>query len=404
MPDTGGPLAKLHVLVNGDPAKLLEGAAEAFLQAPRPPAAGSAWPPYLLVLRQGGLRDDLLELAAAGGVPGWFDPPVCVFHELPAWLGASELRPLGDFERAALLGSIIRAGAGPTFRDRESDFLGAVEQLFGELRSETVTPDAYAAAVASLGKREQFEKDRDAELVSLYTAYVGELERLGRRDGRDMLADAATAVRASPTGLAERLGGRREIRILGLADLRGGWRPLLSALNQSPALDRIGLYLTGDLPVSPELVSSIERIPGTGMATELFAPASAQAGKFELVSEPDVDRELAAVSSKVRALIDAGTPPHRVAVVSRDARPYGDFAIRALAAAGVPATARRRIAYREVPAVRAVLALLEAGAEGWTRHGLTELGSQPYFAGDVDGRVVNFIGYRERVAGLDGWT
>ncbi|MGH7629142.1 MAG: PD-(D/E)XK nuclease family protein, partial [Gemmatimonadales bacterium] len=123
-----------------------------------------------------------------------------------------------------------------------------------------------------------------------------------------------------------------------------------------------------------------------------------------LVSEPDVDRELEAVSSKVRALIDAGTPPHHIAVVSRDARPYGDFAIRALAAAGVPATARRRIACREIPAVRAVLALLEAGAEGWTRHGLAELGSQPYFGGDVDARVVNFIGYRVRVAGLDGWT
>ncbi len=366
--------------------------------------AGSVWPPYVLALRQGGLRDDLFELAAARGVPGWFDPPVCVFHELPAWLGASELRPLGDYERAALLGSILRAGASPTFRDRASDFLGAVEQLFGELRSEAVTPDAYVAAVASLGEREQFEEARDAELVRLYSVYVGELERLGRRDGRDTLADTATAVRTSHASLAERLGGRREIRILGLADLRGGWRQLLSALNESPALDRIVLYLTGDLPVSPELVYSIEHIPGNGMATEPFTPASARAGRFGLVSEPDLDRELEAVSSKVRALIDAGAPPHRIAVVSREARPYGDFAIRALAAAGVPATARRRTAVREIPAVRAVLALLEAGAEGWTRHGLAELGSQPYFAGDVDARVVNFIGHRERVAGLAGWT
>jgi ATP-dependent helicase/nuclease subunit B len=361
-------------------------------------------PPYLLALRQGGLRDDLFELAAARGVPGWFDPPVCVFHELPAWLGASELRPLGDFERAALLGSIMRAGAGPTFRGRESAFLGAVEQLFGELRAEAVTPDAYAAAVASLGEREQFENDRDAELVRLYGAYVGELECLGRRDGRDALADTATAVHASPARLAERLGGRREIRIVGVADLRGGWRALLSALSQSPALDRIVLYLTGDLPVSPELVASTGHLPGTPLAADLLAPASERAGRVALIREPDVDRELEAVSSKVRALIDAGTPPHRIAVVSRDARPYGDFAIRALAAAGVPATARRRIAYHEIPAVRAVLTLLEAGAEAWPRHRLAELGAQPYFAGDVDTRVVNFIGYRERVAGLDSWT
>ncbi len=152
------------------------------------------------------------------------------------------------------------------------------------------------------------------------------------------------------------------------------------------------------------MVASIERTPGTGIATELFAPALVRTGRFGLIGEPDVDRELEAVSSKVRALIDAGTPPHRIAVVSRDARPYGDFAIRALADAGVPATARRRIGYREIPAVRAVFALLEAGAEGWTRYGLAELGSQPYLAGDIDPRVVNFIGHRDRVAGLDGWT
>ncbi len=115
--------------------------------------APSARPPYLLALRQGGLRDDLFDLAAARGVPGWFDPPLCVFHELPGRLGASELQPLGDFERAALLGGIMRTEACPTFRDRENDFLGAVEQLFGELRSEAVAPDTYAAAVASLGTR-----------------------------------------------------------------------------------------------------------------------------------------------------------------------------------------------------------------------------------------------------------
>lgn len=393
----------MHIVVNGDPAALLEQAAEAFLQA-SPPLPGSPWPPYLLALRQGGLRDDLFELAAARGVPGWFDPPVCVFHELPAWLGATGARPLGDYERAALLASIVRAHGGSTFGGREGDFIDAIEQLFGELRAESVTPEAYAAAVAALGEREPFESNRDAELVQLYTAYTGALDRLGRRDGRDALFDSAAAVRASPSGLVERLGGRREIRIVGLADLRGGWRPLLSALNESPAVDRIVLYLAGDLPVASELVASTERITGTGIAVALFSPASEQAGRFEVIGESDMDRELEAVGSRVRALIENGTPAHRIAVIARDARPYGELAIRALASAGVPATARRRIAYREIPAIRAVLALLEAGADGWTRHGLAELGSQPYFAGDVDPRVVNFIGYRERVAGLAGWT
>ena len=53
------------------------------------------------------------------------------------------------------------------FAGRENDFLGAIDQLFGELRSEGVSPEAYAAAVAALGERERFENDRDEALMRL---------------------------------------------------------------------------------------------------------------------------------------------------------------------------------------------------------------------------------------------
>jgi len=390
-------MATLNVVIGPDPAALLEHAASGFLEVPRTPADGPfPSPRYLLVLRQGGLREDLFRIATGRSVPGWFDAPVCVFHELPAWLGATARPPLGDFERAALLEHVLRENAAEMFHGREGAFLSAAEQLFGELCAEDVAPGTFATAVESLAGREEFERRRDAALARTYSAYVAALARLGRRDGRDALADTASAIRAAPELLAERLGGRRELRILGLTDLRSGWKPLLTALLAAPAIDRVTLYATESPTLPPDLVATREQIPGGDGAAE-------PSGAVEVIGAVDADAELDAVAARIRALVDAGATFHRIAVISREARPYTDLAIRALSRAGLPATARRRTGYREIPVVRAVLALLRAGAGGWTRHGLVELGSQPYLASSVDARVVNYLGFRERVTGLDGW-
>lgn len=383
-------MPSIHVVTGSAPGSLLELAAGPFLDAAE--ATGPfASPPCLLVLRQGGLRDDLYRLAAGRGVRGWFDPPLCVFHELPAWLGTTSRIPLKEFERAALVAGSLRDHGGPTFHHRANEFAGAVEQLFGELRAEAVAPDQFAAAVSRLGPREAFQEQRDADLVRAYAAYVAELDRLGRRDGRDTLVDCALALGTDPSRCADRLAGRREIRIFGLADLRGGWRIFLPALKASPALDRVILYTASKLPFPPGLVDSWESVPGPK------SPA------VKVIAEPDPDRELEAISSQIRDLIEGGVPADRIAVVPRQARPYADWAIRALARAGIPATSRRRIAWREVPCIRALLALIAAAADGWTRHGLAELGAQSYFASEIDERVVNFIGFRERITGLAAW-
>ncbi len=394
-------IPKLHLVVSVDPGVLLERAAEGFLI----PAATRRKdpfpsPPYLLVLRQGGLRDDLFRLAAERGVPGWFDPAICVFQELPAWLGATGRQPLGDFERAALLEHLLRQVGGRVFRGRDGVFLAPIERLFGELTGEAVTAEAFAAAVGALPEREAFEARRDEALGEVYGAYREVLERDARRDGRDTLADVAAAVRADPEGLAARLGGRREIRVVGLSDLRGGWRLLLDALATSPAVDRMMIYHTEPLPIE----AAVEELPGPDSPAARLFRVPDPVGVAGIVAARDEDSELEAVASRVRALVDGGVPPDRIAVVARDGRPYVDLALRALAAAGVPAAARRRVALRTIPVVRAVIALLEAAAAGWTRHALAGLGAQPYFAADVDARVVNFIGFRQRVTGLAAWS
>lgn len=386
-------MAKISVVVSRDPASLLERAAEPFLHSSeRTVAEAFSSPGCLLALRQGALRDDLYRLAAGRGVRGWLDPAICIFQELPAWLGSTTRAPLGAFERAALIAHVLREHGGSLFRGRERAFLASVESLFGEFVAESVAAADFRAAAARCGVREEFETTRDDVLIAAYGRYLVELDRLNKRDGHDSLADAADAIDADAAGLAERLRGRREIRVFGLADLRGGWRRLLAALDRSPAVDRVIVYATDDPALPAELGASVERLETIGRATVVT-----------VIAAVDADDEMGQVAIRARTLVENGTAPDRIAVVSREARPYGEAALRALERHGLPATTRRRVRYREIPVARAIVSLLKAAADGWTRHELAELGSQPFFASDVDARVINFIGYRRRVMDLDGW-
>ncbi|HXE56760.1 MAG TPA: PD-(D/E)XK nuclease family protein [Gemmatimonadales bacterium] len=413
--------AAVRLVLATDPRLLLERAAEEHLRPPVPRDDGTfPTPGCLLALRQGGLRDDLLALARTRGVAGWLDPAIAVFHELPRWLGATERRPCDDFERAVILGGALRRLGGEVFGrlNRPEAFLRALDRLVGELAAEGVTPDAFRRALESRRGRDEFEKARDHELAHLYQDYVDTLARHGLRDGRDTWLDCATALASDPAALARRLGGRREIRLVGLADLRGGWRPLLRALASSPTLDRIVIYSSepldlGDLPVTVERLEEPEtaatrlfRVEPAAGAPTTDAPttdAPATGPEIHGIDAPDVERELEEVARRVRALVDAGVPPTEIAVVARQARPYLDLAISALEKFGLPVTARRRIGLREIPAIRAVRALLAAAAGNWERHGLVELAEQPYVAAELDAQVINFAGFRRRIAGLGQW-
>ena len=401
-------MPELRLIVSRDPARLLEHAAEGFLTLLRAtPENAFPSPPYLLALRQGGIRDDLIALAAERGATGWFDPPLCVFHELPRWLGATDREPCADFERLVLLTTVLRsAGTGVFARlERLEDFVDPVDRLFGELAGEEVTPDEFRTAIGRVSDRGSFERARDADLERAYRAYMTELDRVGMRDGRDTWVDCARALRADPEALVARLGGRREIRIFGLSDLRQGWRALLRALVESPALDRIALYSSEELDLGAGLEPRIEWLDGTHpIADRLFKAEEQSDVQFDLIVAADVDREVEETARRVRALAEQRVPLQRIAVVSRQARPYTDLVVSALERFGVPATARRRIGYTEIPVVRAVLGLFAAAAEGWSRHGLAELASQPYFANELDVRVINFLGFRERLLGLGKWA
>ena len=377
---------------------LLTSAASAFL-APQPRGL-SATPPYLLLLRQGGLRDDLLSLAAEHGVPGWFDPPLAVFAQIPDVLGATETRPLGDYERMVLIERALRdvtadAGDNSIFRslERPESYLDALDRFFGELVSEGVSPEDLEDATKQAPGLDAFERRRDAEVAHVYRRYSALLDEAKARDGRDRLIDTARAIARDPNRFAVRLGGRREIRIVGLQDLKGGWIALLRALVASPALDTVRIYTSTQLRLPADLAVVDVHVPDV---------EASPAVRHAFVA-PDADREVEEIAVRVRRLVDSGTPPHRIAVVARQARPYVDLLCDALDRLRVPVTARRRHGFAGIPVVRALLTLFRVAAEGWTRRGLVDLAEQPHLGIRLATRIIDDIGYRRRVTGLDGW-
>ena len=426
-------MSRLRVITACDPLLLLRHAASGFLQ-PRIATAAVPYPTveYLLCLRQGGLRDDMIRMAGDAGVRGWFDTPLCTLQELPEWLGVIAPSAVNEYERRVILSEILRDHSDATFARgaRAMEFAGDIDVLIGELISEGIDVDTLERALQStavLASCDPFEATRDADFLSIYRAYSDMLTHLVRADGRDALSYAAQAIIGGQAALGERLRGRREIRIYGLADLRGGWRALLAALASSPDLDQVVIYTSAELDFG-DLVVQREQLKETSTAaSRLFIeaptnvdasvrgsdPGPARVGMTQPGHErsavthivaPDLERELDTVASQIRALINQGTPPHRIAIVARSARPHVDQAISALKKVGVPATARQRLGLREVPVVRAMSTVLTAAAEGWTRYGLSHVVRSPYIECDVDPRILDFIGYRRRVTGLGQWV
>lgn len=391
----------LRVVVRLDPAALLAAATEDLFPAPAA-TTGAPWPtlPSWLVLRQGGLRDDLHRLAAQRGASGWFDAPICTFAELAArWLPRDVVpSPLSSEERLAMLSALAqREGAGVFDGHGSSDaWLPAIDRLIGELVSEGVTVDALAQAMAQRQSADDFEVRRDRALLAIYGAWHNTLARAARSDGRDRLVRLAAHINAHPDRFAQTLGARRDVRLVGLADLRGGWTGLLRALVASPALDAVTVFASHALEIPfvlpGDLSMHYDRDPGN-----VAAPVT-------LLEAPDVARETELVAVRVRELLDAGAAPSRIGVFYRGARPGVDAMASALGTLGVPVTARRRTALATTGPARAVRALLNAAASGWTRQSVMEIAEQPLLASGLAPDVLESAASWQVITSLDEWT
>lgn len=407
---------RIELVSAHSPERLLQHAAEPLLVAPSARSGESPRLPtcdVLLVLRQGGLRDDLLALAARKRVPGWLDPPVATFHELPLWLGSSDRIPLTDWARAVLVQRLMREHGGDSLSPvaAQPGFIDAVDRLLGELGSAGVTPEAFHEAVRlSAPFRDPVDLTRDETLATIYHAWVDLLQASRVRDGRATLADTATFLSENPAEVSRQLGTRRQMHIVGLTDLRGGWRQLLAVLDRTPCLDRVVLYAAPGIleaeGLRPARITVLpEPLTATALPARLFTPSERGEPTCTVarITAPDPQREAEEVVHRIRILVDRGVPMHRIAVVSRRARPTTDLVLGTLARAGLSGSARRRMTLGEIPVVRALTALFTAAADGWTRHGLVSLARQPYFRHQLDPDTLNRIGFESPVRGLAGW-
>lgn len=391
-------MASLRCVVAG-PARLLVRATEGlFPLAASSPA--NPWPtlPAWMVLRQGGLRDDLHALAGSMGVAGWFDPPICLFAEMAARWTDDVTPSLSAQDRAALLSSLLSRHARGVFgrSGGVESWVPSVDSFIGDLVGEGITADALERAMRSRTSRDTFECARDDALVAIYRAWLAELARLGRTDGRDSLVRLAAAILADPETFAKRLGRRRDIRIIGLADLRGGWSQLLTALAASAAIDSLTVFASHAIgfPASLTVETEIDDIP--------HQPSSAAIERF--VEAPDAAREVEIVATRVRALLDAGVDASRIAVVARQARPLVDDVSAALESLGVPVTARRRVSLAHTAPARALCALLGAATQSWSRHAVLELAEHPLLSLGLDASVLDFVGMEAPRVSIDEWS
>lgn len=402
-------MASLHITRILDPAQLLEHAVDGLFPL-APASAARPWPTLSawVVLRQGGLRDDLIRLAGRRSVPGWFDAPLCLFNELGArWMADPVHAPLNDAEREALISVLLEEHAVAFFGGTHGAeaWVPAVDRFLGEVIAEGIAPVDLARVLAATAD-DGPSRQRAEALGTVFSAWEGRLAQLGRVDGRDTKVRLARAIEDDPDAFAARLGGRREIRIVGLADLRGGWRPLLRALAASRAVDRVEILTSAPLTIEGVTAQEV-RTDGSSLAAALFSsvtPSATHAGaRIALLEAPDGAREVEHVAVRVRALLDAGVEPREIAVIAREARPTVDTVAAALGRLGVPVTARGRTALGHTAPGRAIAAILRAAAESWSRHSIAELAEHPLLRTGLDPAVVDHVGYASAMGSLDGW-
>ncbi len=399
-------MTPLHITTILDPALLLERAVDGLFPL-EPASTERPWPTLgaWVVLRQGGLRDDLLRLAAARGVAGWFGDPICLFNEVEERWGADEQTPpLDDAERETLVSALLAEHAGALFNGASGfdPWVPAVDRLIGELVSEGIAPAEFTRALAATTE-ERTERTREAVLSAVYAGWVDVLSRHGRVDGRDAKVRLARWITDRGAAFAERLGGRREVRIVGLADLRGGWRPLLRALASSPELDRVEVITSSALGLDGARATTVPAATLTFAAALFTEQAPTEGPTVSLLEAPDAARELEHVAVRVRALVDAGVDAREIAVIAREARPTVDATAAALGRVGVPVTARRRTALGHTAPGRAITAILRAASQDWSRHSIAELAEHPLLRTGLDAGVVNQVGYASAIGTLAAW-
>ncbi len=351
-------------------------------------------------------RDRLLAAAEPRGSPGWLSPPFSFLSELRDRFGIRE-RPLG-----ILTGRLLVSRLAAEFAARHG-FTGAgreagpgrghmLDRVLSELLPEGVTADELEGALAAMPV-DSFGSRRTAWLVDTYRAFLERVEERGQYDPRSIHAMVAARIRDG--ALPAALGGAGALHVYGLTSLRGRRRLFQALRAQGEVL------VTVYLPTEPD-ESEWDELAGE--PAEMLAPAARGRGResggedadaaVHVQPAPDAVREAAWVAREIKQLIASGrAAPDEIAVVARSGREDTRRVHEALKRSGVPSTARLRSPLAEIPALRALLQLLRAEAEGWTYTALRPVLASPYFDVRIDLRGVDHLATLRQPAGLGEW-
>jgi RecB family exonuclease len=353
------------------------------------------YPTHLWVVHRA-QRDRLYERATKRGLAGWFGPPVSFFSQLRDSFSISE-RPIGILTGRLLVARLATESA------RRHDLAAAtresgparghmLDRLFSELLPEGIGPEQLAAALDGL-ESDGFGERRNAWVVDTYRAFLGALAERERYDPRSIHAKVAERIETG--GLRGAIRGAGRLHVYGLTSLRGRRRLVRALASQ------------GEVEVFVYLPTEVTASEWDHLATEptrvVKAPGNGPGVRVQ--PTPDAVREGRWVARRIKAILSAGdVAPHEVAVVARTGRQDTRRLHRELREAGVPSTARVRTRLAEIPALRSVLELFRAAAEGWTYRGLRQVLASPYFDVEIDLRGIDHLSTVRRLQGLEEWS
>src|SRR5437588_377880 len=315
--------------------------------------------------------------ALLGGQIGTFDD---LFRRLAR--DGGEHRPVAtDAQRALIVRrALARAPlTGCTRSARFAGFADALSSTLGELESGIVDPAELEGDLAALYGEYRAELDglglwdRDLQRRAAAERVAGEF---GAWHGRPVFAYGFEDLTGAQWALLEALAGRAEVTV-SLPYEPG--RPAFASLERTASdLSELARPRIEELPPRPEVrppaLAHLERGLFSGMTSEApqidgalrFFEGAGRRGTLERVAE------------ELLALIRAGTPPEKIALVCPRVERYRAPLETALGSLGVPYAIEGQVRFDQTELGRALLSLLRFAWQGGGRGQLYGFLRSPY--------------------------
>ena len=349
---------------------------------------------YLWITHQN-LRDLLFERAFDRGLPGWLGPPVAFFSGLLELFDV-RLKPIGPIRRRALIRQLaVEHGRRIFDRDpgKAADMASGhmLDGLFNDLLPEGVHPERLQSLLATF-TADRFALQRNEWIVQVYAGYLDKLEELGMHDVRSR--HALIAERIEEGQLRSALNGAERLHIYGIYTL-GTRERMFRALQAQQDIDVVA-YVAKE-PEESELAELSNDV-------ELVANDAVIAASPVVQPAPSAVQELTWVAREVKEILAEGkAEAHEIAVVARSGHDDTRQAYRLLTDAGIHCTARIQTPLAEIPAIKALLSILQAASSNWSYVQFRTVLDHPYLNIPLDLKCIDHVASNGRVEGLDEW-